>query len=147
MLAKQDKKIESGMLRKQYTLGVFLDIAGAFNNLSFESAISSMRERKFPTKIVDWYKYFLYNQESTYKLNNNSYTRKLTRGCPQGGVLSPLVWNTNFDPILEELNVKPVKVIGFADDACFLITGHDPTWMVDRIQPYINKMVEWGTRS
>jgi hypothetical protein len=29
-------KIEAGMLRKEHTLGVFLDIAGAFNNLSFD---------------------------------------------------------------------------------------------------------------
>jgi ribonuclease HI len=146
-LSEAVDKIESGLLRKEHTLGVFLDIAGAFNNLSFESAISSMRKRKFPTKIVDWYKYFLYNQESTYELNGNFYTRTLTKGCPQGGVLSPLVWNINFDPILEELNGGPVKVIGFADDACLLITGIDPTWMVDRIQPYINKMVEWGAKS
>jgi hypothetical protein len=48
-LSEAVDKIESGMLRKQYTLGVFLDIAGAFNNLSFESAISSMRDQKFPT--------------------------------------------------------------------------------------------------
>jgi hypothetical protein len=88
-----------------------------------------------------------YNQESTYELNNNFYTRALKKGCPQGGVLSPLVWNTNFDPILEKLNVKPVKVIGFADDACLLISGHDHICMVNLIQPYINKIIEWGTKS
>jgi hypothetical protein len=55
-LSEAVDKIEARMLRKEYTLGVFLDIAGAFNNLSFESAIRSMRDRKFPPKIVDWYK-------------------------------------------------------------------------------------------
>jgi hypothetical protein len=145
-LSEAVDKIEAGMLRKEYTLGVFLDIAGAFNNLSFESAIKSMRDRKFPLKIVDWYKNFLYNQESTYELNNNFYTRSLSKGCPQGGVLSPLVWNTNFDPILEELNVGLVKVIGFADNACLLITGREHTHLVDIIQPYLNKIVEWETQ-
>jgi hypothetical protein len=47
-LSEAVDKIESGLLRNQYTLGVFLDIAGAFNNISFESAIKSMRERGFP---------------------------------------------------------------------------------------------------
>ena len=146
-LSEAADKIEAGMLRKEYTLGVFLDIAGAFNNLSFESAIKSMRERKFPSKIVDWYKNFLYNQESTYELNNKLYTRALKKGCPQGGVLSPLVWNINFDPILEELNVGPVKVIGFADDACLLITGRDHTRLVDLIQPYLDRIVGWGAQA
>jgi hypothetical protein len=68
-LSEAVDKIEARMLRKEYTLGVFLDIAGAFNNISFESAIRSMRDRKFPPKIVDWYTNLLYNQESTYELN------------------------------------------------------------------------------
>jgi hypothetical protein len=106
-----------------------------------------MRDRKFPPKIVDWYKNFLYNQESTYEINNKFYTRSLTKGCPQGGVLSPLVWNINFDPILEELNTGPVKVVGFADDTCFLITGPESTDLVDIIQPYLNRIVDWGTKA
>jgi hypothetical protein len=68
-------------------------------------------------------------------------------GCPQGGCLSPLIWNVNFDPILKKLNKGPVKVIGFADDALFIITGHVPGIMVRRMQPYINKIVAWGKRS
>jgi hypothetical protein len=140
-------KIEAGLLRQEHTLGVFLDIAGAFNNLSFESALSSMRDRKFPPKIVDWYRNFLYNQESTCEINNKFYTRALSKGCPQGGVLSPLVWNINFDPILEELNTGPVKVVGFADDACFLITGPVHKDLVDIIQPYLDRIVDWGTQA
>jgi retron-type reverse transcriptase len=128
-LSEAVNKIESGLLRQEYTLGVFLDISGAFNNLSFKSAIKSMRKRKFPTKIINWYKYFLTNQESTMELDNNFYTRALTRGTPQGGVLSPLIWNVNFDSILEELNKGPIKVIGFVDDAAILITGIDPKTM------------------
>jgi hypothetical protein len=62
-------------------------------------------------------------------------------------VLSPLVWNINFYPILEELNTGPVKVVGFADDACFLITGPVHTDLVDIIQPYLNKIVDWGTQA
>jgi hypothetical protein len=94
-LSKAVDKIKSGLLRQEYTLGVFLDISGAFNNLSFKSAINSMRKRKLPHKIINWYKYFLTHQESTMELDNNLYTRALTRGTPQGGVLSPLIWNLN----------------------------------------------------
>jgi hypothetical protein len=53
----------------------------------------------------------------------------------------------NFDSILKKLNKGPVKVIGFADDALFIITGHVPKVMVRRMQPYINKIVAWGKRS
>jgi hypothetical protein len=81
------------------------------------------------------------------ELDNNFYTRALTRGTPQGGVLSPLIWNINFDSILEELNKGPIKVIGFADDAAILIAGIDPKTMVQKIQTPINKIVAWGAAS
>ena len=55
-------KIESGLLRGQYTLGVFLDIQGAFDNLSIKSAIIGMKNRGFPPLITSWYGYYLSNR-------------------------------------------------------------------------------------
>jgi hypothetical protein len=49
---------------------------------------------------------------------------------------------------LKKLNTnKPVKVIGFADDALLVITGHSPAVMVRRLQPSVDAMVEWGRQS
>jgi hypothetical protein len=100
-----------------------------------------MRKRGFPKHIIKWYSHFLNNQESTLELDNCQFTRKLVIGSPQGGVMSPLIWNVNFDEILAKLNTKPVKVIGFADDALIMITGHSPAVMVRRIQPSI---MQWS---
>jgi hypothetical protein len=143
-LSEAVDKIESGILTKKYALGIFLDIAGAFNSLSINAATNAMRRRGFPEHITNWYKHFLHHQVSTLELDGKFYTRELKTGTPQGGCLSPLIWNVNFDPILKKLNKKPVKVIGFADDALFIITGHVPEVMVRHMQPYINKIVAWG---
>jgi retron-type reverse transcriptase len=146
-LSEAVDKIESGILTKKYALGVILDISGAFNSLSFNAATNAMRRQGLPEHITKWYEHFLHHQVSTYELAGKFYTRELKTGCPQGGCLSPLIWNVNFDPILKKLNKGPVKVIGFADDALFIITGHVPGIMVRRMQPYINKIVAWGKRS
>jgi hypothetical protein len=148
-LSEAVDKIESGILTKKYALGVFLDISGAFNSLFFNAATNAMRRRGFPEHITKWYEHFLHHQVSTFELDGKFYIRKLKTGCPQGGCLSPLIWNAyvNFDSILKKLNKGPVKVIGFADDALFIITGHVPGVMVRRMQPYINKIVAWGKRS
>jgi hypothetical protein len=103
-----------------------LDISGAFNSLSFNAATNAMRRRGLPEHITKWYEHFLHHQVSTFELDGKFYTRELKTGCPQGGCLSPLIWNVNFDPILKKLNKGPVKVIGFVDDALFIITGHVP---------------------
>lgn len=138
-------KIESGILQGQNTLGVFLDIQGAFDNIRTTSITNAMRERNFPSAIVQWYDYYLQNRIATTKIEGEDFERYLSRGTPQGGVLSPLSWNLPFDNILRQLNKGPILTTGFADDACLLITGVDPESMVDLMQDHVNKMIKWGT--
>jgi hypothetical protein len=88
-------KLEQGLLNQKITLGVYLDISGAFNNLTFESALGALRRQNIPDHIVKWYSSFLHSQCSTLTIDNKNFTRKLTKGTPQGGVLSPIVWNIN----------------------------------------------------
>jgi hypothetical protein len=129
-------------------LAIYLDIKGAFNSITFKAAIGAMQGRGFPKNITAWYNHFLHNQVSTLELDNCRFTKNLETGTPQGGVVSPIVWNVCIDPILKKLNTnKPVKVIGFADDVVIMVTGCDPTIMVKRAQPSINAMVDWGKES
>jgi hypothetical protein len=97
--------------------------------------------------LVTWYSSFLHNQCSTLTIDNKNFTRALTKGTPQGGVLSPIVWNINFDEILKKLDQKPIKTVSFADDSVLLITGIDPSMMVYMIQPALNEIVAWGHES
>ena len=39
-------EVEKGVLRRGYTLAVFLDVAGAFNNLSFQAAEKALKNKK-----------------------------------------------------------------------------------------------------
>jgi hypothetical protein len=39
----------------------------------------------------------------------------VTRGCPQGGVLSPLLWGLVVDNFLWELNDSGYYTVGYAD--------------------------------
>jgi hypothetical protein len=47
-------KLEQGLLNQKITLAVYLDISGAFNNLSFDSALSALRRKKIPEHLVTW---------------------------------------------------------------------------------------------
>ena len=86
-------KIESQILRGGYSLGVFLDCSGAFNKVKIQSLIKGMERKNLPREIINWYEDYLKNQLVTIELNGISITKLLTRGIPQGGVLSPICWN------------------------------------------------------
>ena len=134
-------------MRGEYALGFFLDIAGAFNNLQLTSAVAGMRKANFPPNIRRWFEYYLYNQEATAELKNCKSTAFLHRGTPQGGVMSPLIWNLPFDGLIEIYDNSPVHCIGFADDGSLMICGKDPHVLVTLMQRAINQANEWGQRN
>merc|ERR1712015_394370 len=135
---------EKGPLRKEFTLGVFIDIAGAFNNLKTENALEAMRKRGFPEHLVSWYESFVTNRIVNSELLGSKAKRKLKLGTPQGGVLSPICWNVPFDELLETLNeCDGVKAVGFADDLVLLINGFDESTLTNLMQQAINKAQPW----
>ena len=95
---------EKGPLRKEFTLGAFIDISGAFNNLKTDMALNAMRDRRFPEHLVSWYGSFVTNRIANTDVLGSKSKRRLHLGTPQGGVLSPLCWNVPMDELLELLN-------------------------------------------
>lgn len=68
-------------------------------------------------------------------MNNTSIRRKLNKGTPpQGGVLSPLIFNSIFDILLTELDNLSNVQSGYADEGCSICTGMDPTIVRDNLQ-------------
>ncbi len=136
--------IESSILRDKFVLGIFLDIEGAFDNLSTGMAIESMKGKGFPEDTINWYAYYLKNRTASIEIAGAKTKRHLTKGTPQGGVLSPLAWIVNFEGLLEILNQGPAKGVGYADDGMVMIAGSDPGTLVNLIQPILDQAAGWG---
>ena len=137
--------IESVILRGDLALGVFFDIEGAFDNVQTSKVLEGLRAKKVPPDIIRWYGHYLTTRFVQASLGKTTRCRSLTRGTPQGGILSPLVWNIVFDSLLDGLERIPgVRPKGYADDGMFLITGKDPDILVNLAQPAIDVAVQWG---
>jgi hypothetical protein len=70
--------IEKGFKQKKVILAVFLDIKGAFDNLSTDVIVHGMHKHDVEDKITEWLKGYLDNRFF-----------KLACGTGQGGILSP----------------------------------------------------------
>ncbi len=81
-------KIEKSLFHNEYTLGVFIDFEGAFDNTSISSIVEPAIEHGVPSTITKFISFMLENKIIVANLGKVS----TTRGCPQGGVLSPLLW-------------------------------------------------------
>jgi len=118
-------KIERAIMRNEYAMVAFLDISGAFDNLSTAAAVRGMKKHNFPEFIIKWYSFYLMNRFAEVNIKGVNKVRRLTRGTPQGGVLSPPIWDLSFDEFLELFDSGPVNATGYADDGNLLATGRD----------------------
>lgn len=81
-----------------------MDIAGAFDNLTFDAIERSLKEHNFNSDIIRWIVYMLKHRKIIYELNGTVMKVSATRGTPQGGVLSQTLW------ILDKWPIERAKI-------------------------------------
>ena len=81
----------------------FLDIEGAFDNASYNSMCTALARHGEDQTIVRWIRATLEGRLATAALGVVTRSVAVSRGCPQGGVLSPLLWCLVVDDLLVRL--------------------------------------------
>ena len=72
-------------------------------------------------------------RQATAMLGSFSRSVAVSRGCPQGGVLSPLLWCLVVDDLLARLCGGGLYAQGYADDICLLAVGkfsNTVSWLI-----------------
>jgi ribonuclease HI len=137
-------QIEKALFHKQMALGVFVDIEGAFSNLYVSAITRSLKRFDISPVIIRWITFMLCNRTVSSVLKGVRVSKGVTRGCPQGGVLSPLLWNLVIDELLELLkSISSLLSQGFADDISMLQIGLDLDTLADRIQSGLKIIETW----
>jgi hypothetical protein len=65
-------------------------------------------------------------------------------GCPQGGVLSPLLWNLVVDRLLTITNDLGFCTYGYADDIVIIVHGKFAHIVREIMQEALNMVVKWA---
>ncbi|KMQ88925.1 lian-aa1 retrotransposon protein [Lasius niger] len=115
-------QIEGQLETGGYPVGTFLDIEGAFNNTPHEVICREASRRGIPDGLVSWIRRML-RRRIVASLGSSRVGGLVERGCPQGGVLSPLLWCLVVDRLLEDLNDRGIYAQGYADDLAILVRG------------------------
>jgi len=137
--------IERNIYQERIALAVFLDIEGAFDNVNTEAAIQAMKDHGVQQDVAEWYSFYLKNRTSMVSYGERKSERTLTQGTPQGGVLSPILWNLVFDSLLAKFDTVPeVEIYGYADDACLLVSGYTTNRCCEVMQDAIDRCLQWG---
>ena len=77
-----------------------LDIEGAFNKVPITTVLKALRERNIYGIVRRWIENFLSCRYINASLGGDDLTIHASAGCPQGDVLSPILWCLVVDSLL-----------------------------------------------
>ncbi len=78
-------------------------------------------------------------------LGGHTVRIKVKQGCPQGGVLSPLLWCILVDSLLRRLNGRDYYCQFYSDDGVIVIIGIDLGTVCDVMQAAFRNLERWCT--
>ena len=136
-------KVENTLENKEIALVAFLDIEGAFDNASHASIQQGAEQKGIEADEIKWMMYMLTKRVVTAKLGNTTLTVQTARGCPQGGVLSPLMWCMVMDGLLSKLTQQGFETIAYADTLTLMLRGMDGRTVSDRMQLALDLTWDW----
>ena len=87
------QEIEKGFSQKIFTACLFFDIRGAFDNVCYASIIDTLIRKKCPGYLTGLIFSFLSNRSVILTLGTHSLEVQVSKGCPQGSLLSPFLRN------------------------------------------------------
>lgn len=140
-LAILKHSIYSGFQEKEHTIVVYLDIEGAYDCVWHNGLIDKMKRLGISNTYVYWIKNYLRDRYMKVRVGGSlSGRRKLSRGLPQGAVISPCLFNI----MLHDVPKHPdVKTIIYADDITISCSSKDINTARRTMQTYLNSFTKW----
>ena len=112
--------------------------------------VRSLKRKGVHESVSRWIETLLMSRRVSAEQSGCSVTRTVTRGCPQGGVLSPLLWCLVVDELLVTLNrikIANLHVQFYADDGTIMIVGPNLARLSRGMQTVLTKMEAWLRKS
>jgi hypothetical protein len=136
-----------GSTRSKYVLGVFLDIAGAFDNAWWPMMLAKLKLRGCPLALFNIVSDYFRERSVVIAYAGLVHERAVSMGCPQGSVLGPFLWNVLFDDLLGLRYPNGCSMIAYADDALLLLSGDSRAQIEGKFTLAIGQILEWGSRN
>ncbi|GBN40333.1 Putative protein in type-1 retrotransposable element R1DM [Araneus ventricosus] len=118
------KLVETIKLRipNEHLALVSLDIKSAFDNMNWPVLYDIFNDFNMPLFFKNFIYYYLMDRHVSYVNEVFETSRPVFRGCPQGSVIAPIIWNMYINSVLK-LNNEEFYVQAFADDLALIVGG------------------------
>ena len=92
-IAQLVDKITNAVEQNETTIGIFLDLSKAFDNIDHGILLHKLEHYEFRGIVLEWFKNYLSNRRQYVAFNNRtSEPGNIICGVPQGSILGPLLF-------------------------------------------------------
>lgn len=144
-LIRQSNIVQKGKMRGFNSILIFLDIEGAFDNAWWPAILNLLMNMKLPHNVFNVVADFLKDRLVELFLGATSKTYRPQKGCPQGSVSGPRLWNIIINDLLQKIAALfCCEIIAFADDLLICVQCKDLQDVFSLAQDVLNFIWDWS---
>lgn len=126
----------------QSVLAAFLDIHSAYDNVLVSVLKNKLILLNVPCMLVNFIINILSERSINLYIDNDSISRLVWRGLPQGSVLSPLLYNIYTFDLEASLNGS-IEILQYADDLLLYINGRSIQSLCSTMSSALSLLKQW----
>ena len=138
--------INQEIKNKKIVVVVSLDIEGAFDNAWWPAVKAQLIKKKCPKNLYGIITSYLTDRKVRIGYMGEVWEKSTTKGCVQGSIGGPFLWNLLLDTLLTDLERTGVRCQAFADDVVLLFSGHSTPDLQAEVEEALNMVTRWGAK-
>ena len=141
-LIELSDEIAEAIDRKQFMIGIFVDLSKAFDTLNHSILLQKLSNYGIRGLANDWFQSYLNSREQYVYFNNVLSNRcKITTGVPQGSILSPLLFLLYINDICGSSRL--LRFILYADDTNIFYSGENLDQLCAIVNGELRGVMQW----
>lgn len=137
-------RVNNNRDNKIYTAIVSIDFQGAFDSLWWPRIKELLTFHSFPPNTNQITQSFLTNRRVEILHCAGITGKDISRGCPQGSSLGPILWNLLINPLLTADFQNHTKIQAFADDVIITTTGNSRSELETNVNNSLLQICQWS---
>lgn len=138
------KIVNKAKSNKEHVLMASLDIKSAFNNAWWPAIFHRLRAIDCPRNIYNILISYTENRKVQLNFSDATFSKPMTRGCVQGSVCGPALWNLILDDLLDTKLPENCHIQAYADDVLLIASHKDPLQLENITNNALKQISTWG---
>ena len=142
--------IEIAKSNRLKTSVLFLDVKGAFDNVSKVRLIKTLKDIGIPTQLISWIDCFISNRLIKLAFDGKTEILKpVETGIPQGSPISPILFLLYLTPLFNELKLKHTSINcpSYIDDIGLVATNRSERLNIIELERAAETAFKWAAEN